>query len=259
MERFYQRIETKAADVTQPPILIVAFGDSITQGVMEHKRMAPESVYHRHLQLRLQETYPLTTFSTINAGVSGTTATQAMTRLERDVSSHHPDLVLVAFGANDCLGGEAGKTDFREVLTSIIRQIRRETEADIVMLTPPMMAEHHTDRIHPDHHEIAYIIIKAQTSGDLSFYANIVRSVAKQEQIPLADVHQAWLNLAAQGVDTTAWLSNGLNHPDERGQALAADVLWACLDTHCPSQFKNSPSLYENHRPSLRYPSSRPL
>lgn len=236
MEHFYRRIAQKAADFAQAPVLIVALGDSITQGAMAYQTMNPERVYHRFLQQRLQEAYPLTTFSTINAGVSGSTAPQALQRLERDVISHHPDLVLIAFGANDCLGGQAAQAEFSAALTTMIGQVRARTEADIVLLTPPMMANRHTDRIHPEHETVAETIIRAQTNGDLAAYADIVRAVAAQEEVPLADVHQAWQNLAKQGVDTITWLSNALNHPDEHGQRMAADILWECLQSAHPAR-----------------------
>jgi lysophospholipase L1-like esterase len=230
MEPFYRRIARKAADFSQPPVLIAAFGDSITQGVMEYGRIAPELVYHRLLQLRLQETFPLTTFSTLNAGVSGTTAPQALARLQRDVISHHPDLVLVAFGANDCLEGKAGEQDFRTALTTIVQRVRSETEADVVLLTPPMLADRKTDLIHPGHEAMVDPILRAQTGGQVASYAAIVRAVAAQERVALADIQQAWRELAATGVDVVTWLSNGLNHPDERGQRMAAEVLWSRLE-----------------------------
>jgi len=69
---------------------IICFGDSITAG----------------LEVASQDTYPaqlsrLLGKEVINAGVSGDTTRQALRRIERDVLSRNPKLVLVEFGAND--------------------------------------------------------------------------------------------------------------------------------------------------------------
>ena len=108
MRRFFQRIRDKAKDVAQSPILTIAFGDSVTQGAMQLHSLDAEGVYHRLLEKELAAFFPTTTFSTINAGVSGGSAPQAVERLERDVLRHDPDLVLIAFGLNDSLSGLEG-------------------------------------------------------------------------------------------------------------------------------------------------------
>lgn len=229
MTRFFKRIEEKATDVSQPPVLVVAFGDSITQGQMEHGRFAPDAVYHRVFQQYLQEQFPLTTFSIINAGVSGGTATQALDRLGRDVVSHHPDLVIVGFGANDCLGGAQGLDAFATALEKIIRTVREQTLADLVLMTPPFMANRQNDRIHAVHADIADQIINAQVNGNLADYVQRIRQLAAEMDVPMADVNKAWDDRFIDGDDTTSHLCNGLNHPDECGQRLLADVVRDCV------------------------------
>jgi len=226
IRRFFRRIEEKAHDVAQPPVLSVAFGDSVTQGCMELGRLDPVGVYHRGVQARLEEFFPTTTFSTINAGVSGGDVSRALGRLERDVIRHAPDLVLVAFGLNDSLGGREKLDVFGEGLGRIIAGVRKETEAAVVLLTPPFMATRVSPRIHPNHAEVAERIIRAQADGTLADYAEKIREVARAEKVLLADVHAEWTRLRNSGADTDGWLSNGLNHPDERGHRLAAAVVF---------------------------------
>jgi acyl-CoA thioesterase-1 len=229
VKRFFERIRLKALDVTHPPVLIVAFGDSITQGVMEHNLIAPEIVYHRLLQELLQEFYPTTTFSTINAGVSGDATTAALGRLERDVIQHQPDLVLVAFGTNDSGGGLDALDGFKDNLRQIISCIREQTEADMVLLTPPFMATRESSRIHPEHQEFAASIVQTQTKGVLAGYVEAIRQVAREKQVFLADVYREWVRLSETRVDTNLWLINGLNHPDARGHSLTAQIIFNLL------------------------------
>ncbi len=225
MKRFFQRIRDKAKDVTLPAVTIVALGDSVTQGVMEHRVLDGEGVYHRLLKQELEAIYPSTSFSVINAGVSGGSAPQAVERLERDVLRHDPDLVLVAFGLNDSLGKREGLPAFENALRKIITQVRQKTQADIVLITPPFMARRTSYRIHADHEAYANVIIGAQVDGSLALYADAIRKVATENQVGLVDVHREWTRLSEDGMDTDVWLVNGLNHPDRRGHKLAATLI----------------------------------
>jgi len=226
MRRFFERINAKAEDASQAPILIVALGDSVTQGLLAFETLCPRGVYHACFQHELERRYPRTVFSTINAGVGGNTATQGLQRLERDVLHHQPDLLVVAFGLNDCPEGPAGEGEYRQSLERIILNTQEKTEADIVLLTPPWMAHRMNEaRVHPEHLKYADRIISAQCAGYLDAYAEIVRELARKHGLVLADVHAAWGKLAAQGRDTDSLLSNGLNHPDEEGHKIMCDAL----------------------------------
>ncbi len=226
MKRFFERIQQKALDVSQPPVLIVAFGDSVTQGCMEHSRLAPESVYHHLLQRELERFFPATTFSTLNAGVSGGNAAQGLERLQSDVIRHQPDLVLVAFGLNDSGLGVDKIPSFTSALQDTISDIRAGTDADILLLTPPFMASRRNGRIHPEHEALADTIIQTQLGGTLAHYAQSIRDLGEKLALPVADIYTEWVRLHKSGVDTTLWICNGLNHPDERGHRLAATLIF---------------------------------
>jgi len=232
MQHFLNRIREKALDVRQPPVLIVAFGDSVTQGFAEHTLLDFEAVYHRQLQQKLESLFPSTTFSTLNAGVGGTSATEGFTRLERDVIRHQPDLVLIGFGLNDSLSGPSGLPSFEAALNNILEQIHNQTQADAILITPPFMATKRTPRIHPEHEAFAGDIIRAQVEGFLDQYAQVIRNVAQQNNTPLADVHREWQHLREIGVDTDLWLANGLNHPNKAGHTLAAELIHAEILRH---------------------------
>lgn len=225
MEHFLNRIRKKGKDPAQPPVLIVAYGDSVTQGVTEHRYLDGRNVYHGLLQRKLEAMFPATTFSTINAGVAGETASQALERLERDVLRHDPDLVLMGFGLNDALSGFEKLEFFKEALREIISRIRRNTSADIILLTPPMMASRSNFRIHPEHEGLAEAIMETQNGGVLKKYVEAIRRIASEQQAGLADIYGEWERLAEEGLDMNLWLINGLNHPDERGHQLAASLV----------------------------------
>ncbi len=234
MKRLFQRIGEKARDVRQPPIILTALGDSVTQGAMEHCVYSHEGVYHRQLQREFEALYPITAFSTINAGVSGGTAQQALERLDRDVIKYEPDLLLIAFGLNDSMGGPEGVVDFKVALNEIVGRVQKDTLAEIMLLTPPFMASRRNGKIHPEHEKYTEAIVRSQTMGHLAMYAEAIRDVARQCQVCLADIHAEWARLSREGFDTDCWLSNGLNHPNNEGHKLASTIIWSCLLAHRP-------------------------
>jgi len=77
---------------------IVTLGDSITAGAPGDPAIAWPAVLGEHLR----RNYPDVTWRIVNAGVYGDTAPLGYARFERDVAAVGPQLVLIAFGLNDC-------------------------------------------------------------------------------------------------------------------------------------------------------------
>lgn len=223
--RFYARSRASGASAVN----IVAFGDSVTQGARELGVLKPRETYHYFLHQSLEEHFPLTTFNTINSGISGETVAQGSRRLEQDVLSHRPDLVLVAFGLNDAAEGLDQLHRFKEQLGEVVEQIYRSTPAAVVLLSPPAMATQRSNRIHPKHEPVADTLIEVQSGGILKQFAQSVGELAREKAAPFVDVYAGWERLMEDGVDCNAWFANGLNHPDERGHRLAHTLLWHAL------------------------------
>jgi len=104
-----------AAPMTGLPV-IVCFGNSLTAGYGTD----PGQSYPDYLQLRLDDAgfhYRVT-----NAGVSGNTTKDGLSRIAR-VIAQHPELVVVEFGGNDGLRGlQLEQT--QQNLASIIEQLQ---------------------------------------------------------------------------------------------------------------------------------------
>ncbi len=91
---------------------IVCFGDSLTQGIGAGKGNDYPS--------RLAEMIGI---EVINSGVSGNTTAHALARLEDDVLSYEPDVVLITLGGND-LKKRLNVDTARANLVSIIQRIQ---------------------------------------------------------------------------------------------------------------------------------------
>ncbi|MCE2570247.1 arylesterase [Motilimonas eburnea] len=83
--------DTKTVQLSRDSV-ILAFGDSLTQGVG-----APaEQSYPAHLARALG-------VNVINAGNSGETSAQGLTRIKALLEQYSPDLVIICYGGNDLL------------------------------------------------------------------------------------------------------------------------------------------------------------
>lgn len=227
LTHFRSRIAEKAANPHAAPVLIVAFGDSVTQGMTALGVQEPDAVYHARLKRALEAAHPLATFSVINAGQSGQTAVGALASLDRDVLRHQPDLITLSFGLNDAWGGEAGLPSFRAAIETMITRVRAETSADVLVLTPTFMNRADNPRVAPEHRSLVAQMAEVMNSGTLARYAQAVRDAASAQQAACIDVFAAWQQLADSGIDTDDMLANGLNHPTGEAHAIAARLLAA--------------------------------
>jgi len=228
-ERFLGRIEEKARTTSSAPILIVALGDSVTQGCMEAGVIDHQGVYHNVLKKMLERRFPSTTFSVVNAGVGGESAAGGLKRIERDVIAHSPDLLIVGFCLNDSCGGLDALPAYKANLKAIIERAKAGCSADIAVLTPNFMASRKTSRIAPEHEKFAETIIGCQRKGVLKAFSDALKETASSLGVPVADVYAKWELMASKGVDVDARLVNGLNHPDKAGQRLIARTIMALL------------------------------
>ena len=91
---------------------IICFGDSLTFGT----GAVPGMDYPSQLSKMISK-------PVINAGASGDTTASALTRLQRDVLSKSPDMVLITLGGNDLKNGVAKDVAFKN-LKRIVKSIQ---------------------------------------------------------------------------------------------------------------------------------------
>jgi lysophospholipase L1-like esterase len=87
----------RAAQDGRPTYVIVAFGDSLTEAA----QVAQGAQWPSLLQDMLRRRHPDLDVAVINAGVGGNTSREGLARMEKDVLTRRPNLVIAAFGAND--------------------------------------------------------------------------------------------------------------------------------------------------------------
>ena len=180
-----------------PPPTIVALGDSTTavadwsDQVIEVYADLPSGVLAA-CGIRAQ---------VHNAGRGGATTREARERLDRDVRSFSPNLVVIQFGVNDSwIGADLGRRELRltrgelrENLRYLIRALKADC-AQVVLMTPNPMRWSNPFYLEVFQKNPGLL----DTAGErgvndlLDLYAQDARDVAREEAVPLVDVHQAF-------------------------------------------------------------------
>ena len=113
------------------PITIVAFGSSSTAGA---GASSPAATYPSRLEADLKTRFPGRTIKVLNRGVGGEDASEMLARMDRDVASERPDLVLWQVGTNAVLSNHALAGEAPLIREGIRRM--KALGADIVLIDP---------------------------------------------------------------------------------------------------------------------------
>ncbi len=179
--------------------VIVALGDSLTQGWMVNKG------YLAFLKEMLKDRYPSAQFSIINRGIPGDTAEGGLMRVREDVIDEGPDSVFVQFALNDAFTGRPAG-GYKRTLQSIIDRIREDTNAEIILITSVHLADARDNAIAEP------------------FYAKI-EELAAENSLPIARVHEYWRKKIAEGVEFGSLVQFDRVHPTVEGYRLMAEAI----------------------------------
>ena len=194
---------------------IVFFGDSITQaGVSPNGYVTV--LGNLIAQKGLKDQYEL-----VGAGIGGNKVTDLYLRMEEDVLAKNPTNVVIWIGVNDVWHKKGGTgTDapkFEQFYNAIIKKLQAKN-INVVLCTPAAIGER-TD-------------FSNELDGDLNKYANIIRSIATQNNCALVDLRKAFLayNLAnnAENKDRGILTSDGV-HLNDKGNLLVAQEMMKTL------------------------------
>lgn len=215
-------------------VRIVAFGDSTT--ATSEWAPAIKEVYAQCLPRTLMA-HGITA-EVVNAGIGDTTTREGRERLDTDVRSHAPDIVIIQFGINDSwIDADYGQTkprltrdEFRDNLHYFIDTLRKD-RADVILMTPNPMRwsdPYYVDvfRKHPG------LLDTSQERGInalLEIYAQDVRDVAQAENVAMIDVFKVFEDYDKQpgkSINDLLLAGDGI-HPNSAGQSLVCELLTA--------------------------------
>ena len=191
---------------------IILFGDSITEA-----GTGPTG-YITLLKSMLQKE-GIDDYKLINEGVGGNKIYDLYLRMEEDVISKLPDIVVIFIGVNDVwhkkthgTGTEAGQ--FEKLYRTIIRRLQ-VTNAKIILCTPAVIGEKRNNMNEQD--------------DDLNQYAAIIRNIGSDLQLPVCDLRTLFANYVQEhninDVQSGILTTDGV-HLNELGNRLVAEAIW---------------------------------
>lgn len=206
------------------PITIVAFGDSVTHGAVASGEINYETVYWNRLKKKINNLRNYVPINVINAGIGGITAKESLERMDKQVLSHNPDLVIVCFGLNDV---NAPLDEYINSMETIFDRCQKKG-AEIVLMTPNMLNTSVVEDTPKEYYEYAIKTAEMQNSGKMDLYMDAVVKLAEQKNVKVCDCYKKWKKLS-ETQDITYLLANRINHPTKEMHELFAQSLFEII------------------------------
>ncbi len=179
------------------PITIAFLGGSITAGCNASSK---ETRYVELVHAWFRCRFPSSTVKCVNAGVGATTSLIGAHRVERDVLSHNPDLVVLDFAVND---SEA--FIFRESYESLVCRLMAAPSAPAVL-------------------SLFMIIEGGKNVQDQQM------EICRCYRVPMISYRNLMWSLLAQNVYQWKDVSTDEVHPNDTGHRMTASLITAFLE-----------------------------
>ncbi len=209
-------LATLSSFIVQQKKKVVFFGDSITQAGVQ-----PGGYILKVGELASKEN-KADQFDFIGSGIGGNKIYDLYLRVEEDVLSKNPDVVVLYIGVNDVwhkrthgTGTDADK--FEKFYTALIKKFQ-EKNIKVVLCTPAAIGER-TDSSN-------------ELDGDLNNYSNIIRNLASKNNLPLVDLRKSFLdyNLKFNTENKESGiLTSDRVHLNEKGNQFVAEEIWKVI------------------------------
>jgi lysophospholipase L1-like esterase len=206
-------LSMKLAD---PPKRIIFFGDSITQAGVN------PGGYIDKMKTLLDKQGIKDKYQLIGAGIGGNKVYDLYLRMEEDVLSQKPDVVVIWVGVNDVwhkrtygTGTDADK--FEKFYVALIKKLQSQG-IKVVATTPAAIGER-TDYTN-------------ELDGDLNRYSQIIRDIAAKFDCPIADLRKEFLKFNLEKNLTnkeSGILTSDRVHLNDAGNQLVADIFYKLL------------------------------
>lgn len=204
------------AFTAQKKTKVIFFGDSITElGVKKEKYVG----YIIKMDSMLKAEKKDDQYELIGSGISGNKVYDLYLRLEEDVLVKNPDVVVIYIGVNDVwhktlLGTGTDADKFEKFYQAIINKLSAKG-IKAILCTPAVVGEK-TD-------------MSNQLDGDLNRYSNIIRDLAKKNNLPLVDLRKEFLDYLKDNNprnEEKNILTYDRVHMNDKGNQFIADQMW---------------------------------
>lgn len=225
---------------------IAFMGDSITVGAEsllwqdEDRAYGPgDKTWRGQVVYRLRGAYRKADIIPLEGYRGGGRSSHGVERLEALLGRASPDLVVIAYGANDVFGPVGGepRTSLKEYEENIRRMVDMAQEADAAVL----LVE--TFPVSPYR--------RGGGADRIPAYNALLREIADEEGVALAPVYEYFSNLPLEGIPEVTQIHNHLNHPGRLGHQLYSEAVYSVFREAAESLPEDEPEMESVHRPAL--------
>lgn len=207
--------ELKKPWPTNRTINVVFHGHQVPAGYQNPPQVDPFDSYPHLFRVALKDRYPNAVLNSIVTAADGETSDLGAARFATDVLAQAPDLIILDYALTDTgISLAAMETAWRAMIDAA-----QAAQVPLIALTPLGTP---TDDL-------------TDASTALRQRADLVRSIAASEGIPLADASLGWLEKAAAGTAATLLSPAGL--PDRDGHALLTESLVTTFTSQTGASF----------------------
>ena len=195
---------------------VIFFGDSITQAGVQ-----PTGYITKVGEMATRDKLA-DKFEFVGAGIGGNKVYDLYLRVEDDVLSKSPDIVVIYIGVNDVWHKRSHGTGtdydkFEKFYNALLKKFQ-DKGIKVILATPAVIGER-TDSSN-------------ELDGDLNRYSTLIRTIAATNKLPLVDLRKSFLDYAKannpenkeQGILTTDRV-----HLNEKGNELVASEMWKAV------------------------------
>ena len=182
-------------------INIVVHGHSVPAGYFKTPRVDTFNSYPHLVHVGMNKRYPNAVINVITTAIGGEASPAGAKRFEQDVLPHRPDLLLIDYGLNDRGQGlERAEVAWRQMIEAAL-----EKQVPVILLTPTAALKATMD----------------DPQDPLNKHAELIRSLAKEYGVGLADSTAAFKQAVAAGASYKDFMSHPV-HPNRQGHELVA-------------------------------------
>ena len=195
---------------------VIFFGDSITQAG------AAAGGYILRIDTLSKAEGKGDNYEFIGAGIGGNKVYDLYLRMDNDVMAKEPDIVVIYVGVNDVWhkatsGTGTDAVKFEAFYQAIIDKLKAKS-IKIILCTPAAIGEK-TD-------------FSNQQDGDMNEYSNIIRRLAKKNELGIVDLRKAFLDYNQKNNPENkdrGILTTDRVHLNARGNQFVADEMWKVI------------------------------
>jgi lysophospholipase L1-like esterase len=173
-------------------------------------------------------------FLVLNKGIAGNNSNDLVKRIDRDVLSENPDLVILMVGSNDMINSKKfiSYASFQANYQQLLNQLKFR-DIEVVVMSPPPADTGYVFQRHNRE------LFSEDPNSKLDSLNGLIRQLARANQVHYIDINQAFKQQGSPNRQAHSLIVNQTNmgiadglHPTREGYRLIAREIYQYLKQH---------------------------